>query len=265
MHILNDRALLRVAGADAFSFLQGIVTNDLSLCAGGGLAYACLLTPQGQVLADFFVWQDEAGFVLDVARDRADVLAQRLGMYRLRAAVAITRLEDLHVIAAPEKGAGDAWRKDPRLPMAGFRLYTAQPPAGAVVDEGAYAAWAVGLALPEAGAIAYGRDFPSYANLDLLHAFSWTKGCFIGQEVAARTHHRGLTKRRLVHVTGAGLEAGQSIANEKGAEVAVVRRVVADGERGVALARLADLSGAATEFLNKETNTNVCLTLPAYI
>ena len=83
-----NRTVLEVTGADAESFLQGLVTNDVSKL-DGGIVYAALLTPQGKFLADFFIVRRGDAILLDVASDLAQSLLQRLSMYKLRADVAI--------------------------------------------------------------------------------------------------------------------------------------------------------------------------------
>jgi tRNA-modifying protein YgfZ len=90
---LEDRGVLRVAGEDAASFLQGLLTNDVEGLAPGEARYAALLTPQGKILFDFLVLRvaAEAGaaFLIDCPAAQAADLAKRLGFYRLRAKVTI--------------------------------------------------------------------------------------------------------------------------------------------------------------------------------
>ena len=74
----------RLSGADAGSFLQGLVTNDIGGAGPGTAIHAGLLSPQGKILFDFFVLADGDGYLLDVASAQADALRQRLGFYRLQ-------------------------------------------------------------------------------------------------------------------------------------------------------------------------------------
>jgi len=84
----RDRTVFALTGADRVSFLQGLVTNDVDRPAGD-IVYAALLTPQGKFIADFFVVIENDRLLVDVASSHAQLLAQRLAMYRLRADVQI--------------------------------------------------------------------------------------------------------------------------------------------------------------------------------
>ena len=120
---MSTRRILRLSGADARSFLQGLVTNDVA-GLDQGLVYAALLTPQGKYLADFFLTAEGEDVLLDVDAALAEGLVKRLGMYRLRAAVEIEET-GLQV----KRGTGPAPEgalADPRHPDMGWRLYGAE-------------------------------------------------------------------------------------------------------------------------------------------
>ena len=116
-HHATDRAVLRVSGPDARDFLQGLVTNDVRRLDDGPV-YAALLSPQGKYLFDFFLVADGEDVLLDVKADRAAALAQRLGLYRLRAKVTIAPTE-LAVVVGTGPAAGRRARRSappgPRL------------------------------------------------------------------------------------------------------------------------------------------------------
>ncbi len=97
---LDDRAIISVSGETARDFLQGLITNDMAACAPGRPLYAALLTPQGKILFDFLVFEENSGFLLDCAAATADELLKRLTMYRLRAKIDLKRRDDLAVAAA---------------------------------------------------------------------------------------------------------------------------------------------------------------------
>ena len=204
--LLPDRTVLEVTGADRVSFLQGLVSNDVEQAAPGRAVWAALLTPQGKWLADFFILADGERLLLDVERDQAAMLAQKLSRFRLRAKVAIAPL-DWHVHAAwgaaPE-AAGTIAAPDPRLPEAGWRLLSPAPLAASATAQ-EWDAHRLALGLPDGS-----RDLEAdktvllEAGFDELSGVSWTKGCYMGQELTARTKYRGLIKRRLVPVVLAG-------------------------------------------------------------
>ena len=206
MHLtpLPNRAVLEVTGADRISFLQGLVSNDVAEAAPGRAVWAALLTPQGKYLADFFILSDGDRLLLDCDAAQAPDLARRLTRFRLRAAIAIAPLP-LHVHAAWDgTPAAPLAAPDPRLPEAGWRILADTPlPATAT-----FADWdrhRLALGLPDGPRdLEPDRTILLEAGFDELHGISWTKGCYMGQELTARTRYRGLLKRRLVPVAIAG-------------------------------------------------------------
>jgi folate-binding protein YgfZ len=244
--LLADRAVLAVSGEDRVGFLQGLVSNDVSLAAPGRAVWAALLTPQGKWLADFFVLSDGERLLLDVAADQAAMVAARLGRFRLRSRVAI-EAASLGVYAgwdgdAPVDGVG---APDPRLAEAGFRLLA----SGGIevnADAADYDRHRLLLGLPDGG-----RDLESEKSLlleagfDELNGVSWTKGCYMGQELTARTRYRGLLKRRIVPVTAEGALPPPGTALMAGEREVGTMRSSRDG-LGMAVVRLESLHEALT-------------------
>ncbi|MFN3614959.1 MAG: YgfZ/GcvT domain-containing protein [Rubrimonas sp.] len=202
---LDDRrAVLRIEGADARDWLQGLVTNDMRRLAPGAALYAALLTPQGKYLFDFIVVEGSDGAIwLDVAADRAAALAQRLAMYRLRRAVTIapTALR-VALASGPRPETGALVVADPRDARLGWRLYGSDPAAGLTPAARAeYDALRVRLAVPDSGVELVPDD--SYileAGFDRLNGVDFRKGCYVGQEVTARMRHKTELRKGLVRV-----------------------------------------------------------------
>ncbi|WP_298285690.1 folate-binding protein YgfZ [Acidocella sp.] len=201
--LLPDRAVLSIQGPDRVAFLNGLVSNDAAKAAPGRAVWAALLTPQGRYLTDFFIFAAEDALLLDIKRADGALLLQKLRRFRLRMAVEISGLdEDWHVQAAwdgPPPAAPHA-APDPRLPEAGFRLLVRTPlPATATAAH--YAAHRIALGLPDgAPDLEPEKTLLLEAGFDELHGVDWAKGCYMGQELTARTKYRGLVKRRLVPV-----------------------------------------------------------------
>jgi len=246
---LPDRAVVAVEGPDRVAFLQGLVSNDVEQAAPGRAVWAALLSPQGKWLADFFILADGERLLLDVERAQAAMLAQKLSRFRLRSKVVVSVLEgwQVHVAwgGAPDVAAAAVAAPDPRLAEAGWRvLAPGALPANAAVEE--WDAHRLALGLPEGS-----RDLEAdktvllEAGFDELSGVSWTKGCYMGQELTARTKYRGLIKRRLVpvEVQGALPPPGTPVLRGE-AEVGTLRS--GRGGRALATLRLEALEGALT-------------------
>lgn len=209
--LLPDRAVISVIGADARAFLQNLVTCDLDPLAPGEAAFGALLTPQGKILFDFFVvCLDGESFYLDTDALQADALAKRLAMYKLRAKVAVIRTT-LRVIAVWGSGVapnGLCTFRDPRTADMGTRVIidTDDKIEADSGDAAAYDAHRITQGVPQGGVdFIWGDAFPHETNMDLMHGVSFTKGCYVGQEVVSRTQHRGTARRRILRATFAGL------------------------------------------------------------
>jgi len=216
---LPDRGVVEVSGEDARKFLNGLFTTDVTLLHPDEARFGALLTPQGKIAVDFLILQarnDAAAperFLLDCPRALTQAFADKLKLYRLRAKVAIDNLSDrLGVIAAwdgeivsrPELGFAD-----PRLPALGWRILSPEAEAPEIakqigaelVDSSAYEAHRIARAVPRGGPdFAYGDAFPHETNMDLLHGVDLGKGCYVGQEVVSRMHHRGTARTRAAQV-----------------------------------------------------------------
>jgi tRNA-modifying protein YgfZ len=238
---LSVRGVIEVAGDDRIAFLQGLVSNDVAQAAPGRAVWAALLTPQGKWLADFFILSDGDRLLLDVERAQAPGLVQRLSRFRLRAKATVSDLSAaLHVHVAwgeaPEGLPDDAIiARDPRLPEAGWRVLA--PMALPATDTAAaWDAHRLALGLPDGSAdMEAEKSVLLEAGFDELHGVSWTKGCYLGQELTARTKYRGLVKRRLVPVAidGPTPPPGTPVLRD-GAEVGVMR----SARDGMGLAQL---------------------------
>ena len=237
---LPARAVLSVSGEDRVSFLQGLVSNDVALAVPGRAVWAALLTPQGKWLADFFIYSDGDRLLLDVEAAQREDLARRLTRFRLRAKVAV-ETDPLKVFAAWPSGPftmaepAAILAVDPRLPEAGWRVLATDVPTNATATD--YDAHRLALGLPDGS-----RDMEAEksvlleAGFDELSGVSWSKGCYMGQELTARTKYRGLIKRRLVPVSAAGdLPPPGTPVLREGAEVGMLRST--HGNTGLALLR----------------------------
>jgi folate-binding protein YgfZ len=241
-----DRTVLRVSGPDARDFLQGLVTNDVRRLVEGPV-YAALLSPQGKYLFDFFLVPADGDVLVDVKAERAAALAQRLGMYRLRAKVAVEPA-DLAVVVglgAPPSGAV----ADPRHAELGWRAYVADPVALLAgmepLDPSEIEARRVALLVPEAGVEL--RPDESYIlemGFERLNGVDFRKGCYVGQEVTARMKHKTELRKGLARVVLDGAAAPGTEILQGGRAVGTL--FTRAGDRGLAYLRFDRAEGELT-------------------
>eukprot|EP00160_Parvularia_atlantis_P003811 Unigene13201_Nuclearia_a/m.39993 Unigene13201_Nuclearia_a/g.39993 ORF Unigene13201_Nuclearia_a/g.39993 Unigene13201_Nuclearia_a/m.39993 type:complete len:328 (+) Unigene13201_Nuclearia_a:87-1070(+) len=210
---MTARGLLRVAGRDAATFVNGLASNRTLWDAHAPGApqqqgvFTAFLTPQGRVLCDAFVLPENGALLVDCHRDVAPRLLEHLRKYKIRVKVEINDAtaeyrvaQRLPGAAAPLNGAVITTR-DPRLPALGERLVLR---AGEPVPAGengldAYTLLRYQNGVAEGPAeIAVGEAFPFECNLDLTHGVSMQKGCYLGQELTSRTFYRGVTRKRMM-------------------------------------------------------------------
>jgi folate-binding protein YgfZ len=236
---LEDRAVLAIGGADASSFLQGLLTNDIDQLAPGKPLYAGLLSPQGKALFDMILHSDGETIFVDVAANRVEVLSRRLSMYKLRKAVTIAA-SPLAVHAA--WGADAAGHPaDPRFAPLGARwVAEAAAPAGAAD----YDAHRLAIGVPGSADIGEEDLLWLETGADLLNGVSFTKGCYVGQENTARMHHRDKVRRRLVPISFTG-DGGDGVVRDEAGRSAGTLRSHKDG-RGFVHLRLEAAVGPLT-------------------
>jgi tRNA-modifying protein YgfZ len=228
--LLPDRGVIKVAGDDARTFLHGLVSADMLALAPGAARFSALLTPQGKIVADFFVAEAPSaqggGFFLDVARSLTSTLVAKLNLYKLRSRLIVEDLSEiLGVVAAWDGEAATTYGlgyADPRLPALGLRVMVAPHLAAAaaadigaaLLDASEYEAHRIALGIPSGGVdYRYGDAFPHEADMDQLHGIDFAKGCYVGQEVVSRMEHRGSARTRAVPVRyeGAAPAAGSAV------------------------------------------------------
>ncbi|WP_315785812.1 MULTISPECIES: folate-binding protein [unclassified Bradyrhizobium] len=215
---LDDRGVVQVSGDDARKFLNGLFTTDVGKLTPGDARFGALLTPQGKIIIDFLVTQvpaseDGERFLLDCPRALAQALTDKLNVYKLRAKVAVSNLSaELGVIAVWDGAVGTMPEQsftDPRHERLGARVIAPQDAladiaarlGAEIVGADAYEAHRIECSVPRGGLdFMYGDAFPHETNMDRLHGVDIGKGCYVGQEVVSRMHHRGTTRTRTAQV-----------------------------------------------------------------
>ena len=191
---LQGRGLVHIEGADRVAFLQGLVSNNVERAAPDTLIYAALLTPQGKLLHDFFIHDTGDALLLDCEGGaRAQDLYTRLNRYRLRSKVTLSVEENQPVYAVFHDTSG---LPDPRHAGMGRRAF--EKPA---LPEQSFDKWdthRITLGIPDGSRdMIVDKSTLLECNLDTLNAIDWNKGCYMGQELTARMHYRGLAKKHI--------------------------------------------------------------------
>jgi folate-binding protein YgfZ len=259
---LERRAIIAIGGDDRRTFLQGLISNDVTRLSPERALFAAMLTPQGKFLFDLFLAEAADGpFLVDTEADRAEALVRKLTLHRLRAKVTIELDPTLSVYAAwgdeaaarlglsaagsAAPVAGGIALVDPRLAAAGLRLVLPEGGEAALIAAGfapgSVEDWdraRIALGLPDGA-----RDMePEKALLlengyEELAGVDFDKGCYMGQELTARTRYRGLIRKRLMPVVISGpTPAPGAIVRHGEAEAGEMRSSA--GDLGLALIRL---------------------------
>ncbi len=216
-----DKQIISLTGEDVRNFLNDILTAQINSLASDTARAACLLSPQGRILFDMMVIATADTVYLVTEAEQATPLAKRLMMYRLRRKIEITLRSDL--LAGHNWGAGQA---DFSLPINCIRAHDERhealgsiflfSKADGLPDQAKIKGWQalrISHGIPEGAAdLTPNRALMLEAGLHLLGAIDFEKGCYIGQEVTARTHYRGLVKRRLLPISASSkLISGQAL------------------------------------------------------
>jgi folate-binding protein YgfZ len=203
---LPQRGVIAVEGEDRVAFLQGLVSNDVEAAEPGRAVWAALLSPQGKWLADFFILAEANRLLLDCESEQVAMLLQRLGRFRLRMKVALRAESELMVSVAwgGRPDVAGIVAPDPRLPDFAWRILAGSA-IGANASPEEWDLFRLQAGVPDGSRdLEADRSTLLEAGFDELGGVSWTKGCYMGQELTARTKYRGLIKRRLAPVAVEG-------------------------------------------------------------
>ena len=243
---LPDRGVIAVNGPDASTWLDNLVTNDLTSLDKRPLLFTALLSPQGKILFEFFVYKNREHLLLETSRSVIDDLVKRLKLFKLRAKVELTDVTHYWTtiwgtgsLSAPTTALslGAILGSDPRSSEGLWRGLCPTAKLQSAFGQGDYLAERVRRGIPEAPHdYALGDTFPHEANYDLQDGVSFTKGCFVGQEVVSRMQNKTVVRKRVVRVTStAPLTSGIAITTGA-ATIGTIGST--DGQNALALLRL---------------------------
>ncbi len=239
---LLSQGLILASGADAASFLQGQLSNDITHVSRSRAQLAAYCTPKGRVLATLLLWQTDEGYALGLPRELCEPIRKRLQMHVLRSQVQLTDASDQTALigllgadapvvahselavalAANYEVAQSAGVAAIALPggrvqvigdiSRGIEIWDRLTPRCIVTAEEMWDAQALAAGIPAITTATQDQFTPHMLNLDLVGGVSFDKGCYTGQEIVARTQYLGQVKRRLARFGAtAGAEAGTGV------------------------------------------------------
>jgi folate-binding protein YgfZ len=208
MFLLENRAVIKISGEDRVTFLQGLITNDVTKATSHSLLYGLMLNPQGRFLYDFFIQESADKLLLDVPKPYLEEIIKKFKMYKLRSQVEIA-ISPLKVYATSLPKPG--FLQDPRCTTIGFRAML-ESAADASEPFAIYEEQRIKNCLPDAEQDFFeDKSFPLEYGMDKLNAIDFNKGCYVGQEVTARTYHLGTIRKGLYRYYGPTVEKGMEI------------------------------------------------------
>ena len=226
--ILEKRGVILVSGEDSKDFLQNIITNDINKVSNKNSVFSALLTPQGKYLNEFFIIQNNKGYLLDCSENSTSDLIKDLSKYKLRSKVEIEDFSSEFVIGVINESKFKELQEklksnektityrdtpiflDPRNKKLGARIIsnleklylTIKKLSLKIIDDKVYYSLAYKLGVPEKGLINLKDQlFGLEANFETLQAIDFKKGCFVGQENTARMKLKNKLRRRLLPIS----------------------------------------------------------------
>ena len=194
--LLNNRSIIEISGSDRFNFLQGIITNDINKIKNGNIIYSAMLNPQGRFLYDFFIFENDQKIFLDCSSFRSDELLKKLFFYKLRSDVAINLNKEISIVLNFDYKNF----KDPRFNSKYSRSYIKNDEIEnyQLEDESNYHIERYNNKIAEGEYdLFYDKSFILEYGFNNMNAIDFGKGCYVGQEVVARTHYRGEIRKEV--------------------------------------------------------------------
>lgn len=192
-------SIIKIEGEDKTRFLQSIITNDINT---KGSIYCLILNPQGKFLFDFFITPKSDAYFIEINTNQLESFISRLKLYRLRAKVSITHIPEYAILYSHVKlDVPKLYEyQDPRHQKLGLRTIVQNTDLSA--NSNIYLEDKYALAIPEGySELIQEKSMPLEYGLELLNAISFTKGCYVGQEVISRTKYQGVIRKKIMRIT----------------------------------------------------------------
>lgn len=196
--LLEDRSIITLQGADTHKLLQGLITNDINHCKNN-LIYAAMLNNKGRFLYDFLIFEHDNSIFLDCHHEKAAEIIKKLNFYKLRSDVQITLNQELKVFSSHQESNDKLCFIDPRNLQLGYRIYKKYENEDNASE--LYHQKRIELKIPDGEYdLTYEKSLILEFDFDNLGATNYQKGCYVGQELTARTHHTGQIRKKLCFI-----------------------------------------------------------------
>ena len=198
---------IEIQGDDSENFLQGLITNDINNCNKKNSIYACLLTPQGKFLADFFISKINDYYLIEIHKKYYENFIIKLNIYKLRSKIDIKENKEIKsIILFSENEMQEinsiASFKDPRHEKIGTVIYLDENALKSLpIEERNYDFYRETLIkhlIPFTPIdLIENKSLLLENNFQNINAIDWDKGCYVGQEITARMKYRSLLKKKI--------------------------------------------------------------------
>ena len=216
-HKLENKSIIKIFGRDKFSFIQGIISNDVEILKKKSSIYSSILSPQGKFIVDFFLSIYKEFILLELNEDQRDNLLKKLEIYKLRSDVLIEEEKNISVLLISSDSEEHIKQlkndyfcfKDPRFKNFFKRIYIFENSNKVNLDEynlkkissSEYNDLRLKHSIPDFKYdIIENKSLLLEMRFDELNGISWTKGCYMGQEITARMKYRNLIKKKLFKI-----------------------------------------------------------------
>jgi len=226
---LKNSKFISISGNDKNDFLQGLITNDINKCTKDNPIYSCMLTPQGKFLADFFIFNYEKKFLIEIHNEFVNRFIDKLKIYKLKSDIHINKENFVSLYVLSDKKEikfkeNIILFNDPRKNNLGIKIILKENQLKKIVKDNN---------LKEIEFIKYReiliKNLIPYSPEDLdenkslllennfqnINAIDWDKGCYVGQEITARMQYRALLKKRIyvLKIKSGQIDIGDKLIN----------------------------------------------------
>ena len=211
----KKKSVIKIHGSDKFSFIQGIISNDIELLKKKNSIYSSILSPQGRFISDFFLFVFKNSLLMEIYEDDQELILQKLNMYKLRSNIEITLLKEVKIFLVSNHfdyfteqiSNNNFIFSDPRFPNLFKRLYLFEDFDVEFLknlknlSDNEYFDLRIQNSIPDFRVDAIkNKSLLMEMRFDELNGISWEKGCYMGQEITARMKYRNLMKQKIFKI-----------------------------------------------------------------